>query len=163
MPPIFGKPMHRRSILAFWKNICNIWDPVNTKIHIFPTFATINYFPRGTIAKVYREYAFLLTPFSKKTTVQKPVQNLNCHNCPNVSKVAKRIQQWYGPSIKRQNVSGESELSAHFDLQSFAWQVSNLWQEWLQEWQKMHFLQNWKCGECLSETIEFLKKTFFFP
>ena len=44
-----------QSGLAFWKNICNIWDPVNTKIHIFPTFATINYFPRGAIVKVYKE------------------------------------------------------------------------------------------------------------
>ena len=81
-----------RILLAYCTQLTTTSETL-TKIHIFSTFATINYFPRGTIVKVYREYAFLLTPFSKKTSVQKQVQNLNCHNCPNVSKVAERIQQ----------------------------------------------------------------------
>ena len=86
--------MHQRSILAFWKNICNIWDPVNTKIHIFPTFATINYFPRGAIVKVYREYAFC-----SRHSPKRPQYKSQCKT--DVSKVAKRIQQWHGPSIRR--------------------------------------------------------------
>ena len=102
MAYIIGKLMHQRLILAIWKNFSAsheasefCWQiALNSPQHLRPLpkyifsqlLQQLIYIPRGAIVKVYREYVFLLTPFTKKTTVQKPVQNLNCHNCRKLRK-----------------------------------------------------------------------------